>query len=56
MSYITPPPSPKTSASEKDSGFDKKPDFTDGRNTLSTGGRPPSECRAPLRPAKRMKK
>lgn len=37
----------KLSWDDEDSGDDQ--DYTDGRNTLSTGGRPPSECRAPIR-------
>jgi hypothetical protein len=32
-----------------------EPDFTDGRNTRSSGGRPPSECRAPMRPIRPSK-
>ena len=34
---------------------DPKWDFTDGRNTFSSGGRPTNECRAPIHPSMRRR-
>ncbi len=64
--YQTPPPSPTSRCTTLTSightirnvlcpQSDDNINWEDGRNTFSTGGRHPSECRAPIHPSVRQR-